>query len=111
MDYVKKSENSLVVMQNGKIIESDKTQIYENPRERKVQGIHNGKAFVYIQKKPKFSLFPEKHVSFQHFQYPKRISYKIRSPTPYPISKKHKKKSKKRIQKKNPKQNITKKKN
>ena len=88
MDYVKKSDNSLVVMQNGKIIESDRTQMYEDPREKKVQGVHNGKAFVYIQKKPKFSLFPEKHVSFLGSPIQKRrTTYHRRTPTPYPFPK------------------------
>jgi len=90
MDYLRKSDNSLVVMQNGKIIESDRTQTYEDPREKKVQGVHNGKAFVYIQKKPKFSLFPKKHVSF--LESPKRITYRIRTPTPYPFKKPNHKK-------------------
>ena len=58
MDYVKKSTNSLVIMQNGKVVKSDNMQLYENPREKRIQGIHNGKSFMYIQKKPKFSLFP-----------------------------------------------------
>ena len=111
MDYVKKSDNSLVVMQNGKIIESDRTQMYEDPREKKVQGVHNGKAFVYIQKKPKFSLFPEKHVSFLGSPIQKRrTTYHRRTPTPYPFAKKHRNKhisQKKRIQKK--KNNKTKK--
>jgi len=112
MDYLRKSDNSLVIMQNGKIIESDRTQTYENPREKKVQGVHNGKAFVYIQKKPKFSLFPEKHISFLESPIQKRrISYNIRTPTPYPFAKKHRKhiSQKKRIQKK--KNNKTTKKN
>ncbi len=82
MDYVKKSDNSLVVMQNGKIIESDRTQIYEDPREKKMQGVHNGKAFAYIQKKPKFSLFPEKHVSFRNIP-PSSGNIYHRTPTPY----------------------------
>lgn len=111
MDYVKKSDNSLVFMQNGKIIESDRTQIYEDPREKKVQGVHNGKPFVYIQKKPKFSLFPEKHVSFLENPIQKRrITYRIRTPTPYPFAKPQKQISrKKRIPKK--KNNKTPKKN
>ena len=97
MDYVKKSENSLVIMQNGKVVKSDKVQSYENPREKRIQGIHNGKAFMYIQKKPKFSLFPEKHVSFRNIQRPsslRNISYINRTPTPYPMSKKYKNKNK-----------------
>ena len=86
MDYVKKSGNSLVIMQNGKVVKSDNVQMYEDPREKRIQGKHNGKAFMYIQKKPKFSLFPEKHVSF--LQTPLRnISYMNRTPTPYPMSK------------------------
>jgi hypothetical protein len=85
MDYVKKSDNSLVVMQNGKIIESDRMQMYEDPREKKIQGIHNGKPFIYIRKKPKFSPFPQKHVSFRKLPSPQRkLSYKCRTPTPYP---------------------------
>jgi len=87
MDYVKKSDNSLIIRQNGKIIEADRTQIYEDPREKKVQGVHNGKAFAYIQKKPKFSLFPEKHVSFLEPIRKRRLSYHKRTPTPYPLSK------------------------
>ena len=86
MDYVKKSGNSLVIMQNGKVVKTDNVQMYEDPREKRIQGKHNGKAFMYIQKKPKFSLFPEKHVSF--LQTPLRnISYMNRTPTPYPMSK------------------------
>ena len=86
MDYVKKSVNSIVIMQNGKVVKSDNVQSYEDPREKRIQGKHNGKAFMYIQKKPKFSLFPEKHVSF--LQTPLRnISYMNRTPTPYPMSK------------------------
>jgi hypothetical protein len=104
MDYLQRSDNSLIIRQNGKIIESDRTQIYEDPRERKVQGVHNGKAFVYIQKKPKFSLFPEKHVSFLESPIQKRrITYRIRTPTPYPFAKQRKSTSvsqKKRIPKK-----------
>lgn len=102
MDYVKKSANSLVVMQNGKIIESDQTQIYENPREKKVQGIHNGKAFAYTQKKPKFSIFPRKHVSFLESPAFRRMTNNRRTPTPYPVFKKRKHVSrKKRITKNN----------
>jgi len=110
MDYVKKSVNSLVIRKNGKIIESDQTQIYEDPREKKVQGVHNGKAFAYIQKKPKFSLFPEKQVSFLESPNQKRISYRIRTPTPYPytIVKKHISRKKRIFQKKR-KHNKTKK--
>jgi ABC-type methionine transport system ATPase subunit len=110
MDYIKKSDNSLIVMQNGKIIESDRTQPYENPREKKVQGVHNGKAFAFIQKKPKFSLFPEKQVSFLGSPIrKKRITYRIRTPTPYPITKQISRK--KRIPKKNKKNNKTQNKN
>jgi hypothetical protein len=102
MDYVKKSDNSLVIRQNGKIIESDRTQIYEDPRERKVQGVHNGKAFAYMQKKTKFSLFPEKHVSFLESPIrKKRITYKIRTPTPYPFAKKQISRKKRIPKKKN----------
>jgi hypothetical protein len=84
MDYVKKSDNSLVIMQNGKIIESDRMQMYEDPREKKIQGIHNGKPFMYIRKNPKFSLFPKKHVSFRKLPALRKLSYKYRTPTPYP---------------------------
>ena len=109
MDYVKKSDNSIVIRQNKKKIESDQTQIYEDPRERKVQGVHNGKAFAYIQKKTKFSLFPEKHIYFLDSPIPKKkITYRIRTPTPYPLTKQISRK--KRIQKKkNKKNNKTKK--
>jgi hypothetical protein len=98
-------------MQNGKIIESDRTQTYENPREKKVQGVHNGKPFAYIQKKTKFSIFPKKQVYFLESPPRRSISYKIRTPTPYPFAKPRKSiiiSRKKKIQKKNPKQNITK---
>jgi hypothetical protein len=86
MDYVKKSDNSLVVMQNGKIIEADKIQSYENTREKRIRGIHNGKPFMYIQKKPKFSLFPKKHVTFRKMSPLQKMSYRYncRTPTPYP---------------------------
>jgi len=113
MDYVKKSANSLVIMKNGKVVKSDNVQSYENPREKRIQSIHNGKVFMYIQKKPKFSLFPEKHVSFQNIPRSslRNISYINRSPTPYPISKRynHKKhfsqKKKKGVKKNNKTQN------
>ena len=108
-DYTKKSVNSLIVMNNGKILKANKIQTYEDPREKRMEGIYNGKSFAYIQKKPKFSLFPEKHVSFQ----PNTLSpssenmlYKKRTPTPYPRAKKnktvlstHKRKSKKNMRK------------
>jgi hypothetical protein len=94
-------------MKNGKIIESDRTQTYEDPREKKVQGVHNGKSFAYVQKKPQFSLFPKKHVSFLKLPI-RRISYTRRTPTPYPLSKKHKHKKYLSFKKRNPKLNITK---
>lgn len=94
MDYVKKSTNSLVIMQNGKVVKSDNMQLYENPREKRIQGIHNGKSFMYIQKKPKFSLFPEKHVSFRNIP-PSSGKIYDRTPTPYPhYTKKYKNKIK-----------------
>ena len=103
MDYVKKSENSLVVMQNGKLVKADKIQSYENPREKRIQGIHNGKAFMYIQKKPKFSLFPQKQVSFRKIPSLRKLSYRYRTPTPYPryIQKKKISQKKKKSIKKN----------
>ena len=94
-DYIKKSVNSLVVMNNGKIVKANKIQTYEDPREKRMEGIYNGKPFTYIQKKPKFSLFPEKHVSFSSnvLSSPPsgNISYKKRTPTPYPRDRKNKK--------------------
>jgi hypothetical protein len=103
MDYIKTSDNSLVIRQNGKIIESDRTQMYEDPREKKVQGVHNGKAFVYIQKKPKFSVFPRKQISFLESPIQSKISYLRRTPTPYPFQKPKKRISRKKrtLKKKN----------
>jgi hypothetical protein len=104
MDYVKKSGNSLVILQNGKVVKSDNVQLYEDPREKRIQGIHNGKAFMYIQKKPKFSLFPEKHVSFRNIQPTSSLLRNNRTPTPYPMSKRYKnfsQKKKKGVKKNN----------
>ena len=91
MDYRREITSSVQIMKNGKMIENDTIQKYENPREKKMIRIHNGKPFVYLEKKNVFRPFlkqtPRKYVSFGDISSPFSL-LPYRKPTPYPTKRK-----------------------
>lgn len=68
MEFVKKTNEEVMVFNNGKVIKDSKIQSYEDNRKKIIKGEYDGHPFMLVKNKKQFR--PVKHVSFR----PLRIS-------------------------------------
>ena len=86
MEFVKKTNEEVIVFNNGKVIKDSKIQSYEDNRKKIIKGEYDGHPFLLVKNKKQFR--PVKHVSFTPFriQDAKSVHRNTirRTPTPYP---------------------------
>jgi len=113
MEFVKKTNEEVMVFNNGKVIKDSKIQSYEDNRKKIIKGEYDGHPFMLVKNKKQFR--PVKHVSFKNVPflqrnvidrtltpYHPRISFKLKRRSPNNLNKtKHLKYKKNKKPKKN----------
>jgi hypothetical protein len=63
MEFVKKTNEEVIVYNNGKVIKDSKIQSYEDNQKKIIKGEYDGHPFMLVKNKKQFR--PVKHVSFR----------------------------------------------
>jgi len=63
MEFIKKTNEEVMVFNNGKVIKDSKIQSYEDNRKKIIKGEYDGHPFLLVKNKKQFR--PVKHLSFR----------------------------------------------